>query len=136
MSWLIPSLLYLLMIGALGVTIKLATRHLSWQEMIVWTAIVYAVIAAIMVITGWAPLRVGPGTLMAVVSGMLAAGGLIVFFIALRHGAASRVVPVTAAYPIVTLVLSVIVLTERVTALRALASALVVGGVVLLSVAS
>lgn len=136
MSWLIPSLVYMLMIGALGVTTKLALRHLSWQQVIVWTAIVYAVIAIIMIGTGAASVRIGMGTAMGILSGALAAGGLIVFFIALRHGAASRVVPVTSAYPLVTLALSALVLNEHITALRVFAAALVVGGVVLLSVAS
>lgn len=135
MSWLIPSLLYMLMIGALGVTTKLALRHLSWQEVIIWTAIVYAVIAVVMLVGGIASVRVGAGTVMGIVSGLLAAGGLIVFFIALRHGAASKVVPITSAYPLVTLVLSAIVLAEHITALRVFASLLVVGGVVLLSLA-
>jgi bacterial/archaeal transporter family protein len=135
MSWLIPSLLYMLMIGTLGVTTKLALRHLTWQQVIIWTAIVYAVIAIIMLAGGMASVRVGAGTLMAVLSGMLAAGGLIAFFFALRHGAASKVVPITSAYPLVTLVLSAVVLTEHVTALRLFASGLVVGGVILLSLA-
>jgi bacterial/archaeal transporter family protein len=136
MSWLIPSLLYMLMIGGLGVTTKLALRHLSWQQIIVWTAIVYLTIAVVMLVGGVASVRVGAGTIMAILSGLLAAGGLIVFFIALRHGEASRVVPITSAYPLVTLVLSAIVLAEHITVLRLLASALVVGGVILLSIAS
>lgn len=136
MSWLIPSLVYVLLIGALGVTTKLATRHVSWQEVILWTAIVYAIIAVVMLGAGVVPLRVGAGTIMAILSGALAAGGLIVFFIALRHGAASRVVPITSAYPLVTLGLSAIVLSEHITPLRAFASLLVVGGVIILSVAS
>jgi transporter family protein len=136
MSWLIPSLIYMLMIGALGVTTKLALRHLSWQDVIVWTAIVYAVIALVMLLSGAASVRMGSGLSMAVLSGALAAGGLIVFFIALRHGAASRVVPITSAYPLITLVLSAMVLTENINVLRVVASLLVVGGVVLLSVAS
>jgi bacterial/archaeal transporter family protein len=136
MSWLIPSLIYMLAIGALGVTTKVALRHLSWQQVILWTAIVYFIIAVVMIAGGIASVRVGPGTIMAIVSGLLASGGLIMFYIALRHGTASRVVPITSAYPLVTIILSAIVLTEHITALRVFASLLVVGGVVLLSVAS
>jgi len=136
MSWLIPSLLYMVMIGTLGVTTKLALRHLTWQQLIIWTATVYAVIAIVMLAGGMASVRVGAGTPMAVLSGMLAAGGLIVFFLALHHGAASKVVPITSAYPLVTLVLAAIVLAEHVTALRVFASGLVVGGVILLSLAA
>lgn len=136
MSWLVPSLLYTVMIGGLGVATKLALRHLSWQEAVLWTALVYVVIAVGMIGGGIAGVHVGPGTLMAILAGVLAAGGLIVFFIALRHGEASRVVPVTSAYPLVTLGLSAFVLAEHLSAVRVLGAALVVGGVVLLSIAS
>jgi transporter family protein len=135
-SWLIPSLLYVLMVGGLGVTIKLATRHVTWQEVIVWTAIVYAVIAVAMITIGSVPVRIGAGTIMAILSGVLAAGSLIVFFIALRHGAASKVVPITSAYPLVTLILSAIILAEHITVVRVFASLLVVGGVIMLSIAN
>lgn len=136
MSWLAPSLLYTLMIGGLGVATKLALRHISWQDAIVWTALVYCVIAIAMVASGVAGVRLGPGTPIAILAGVLAAGGLIVFFIALRHGEASRVVPITSAYPLVTLGLSAFVLAEHLSATRVLGAALVVGGVVLLSLAS
>lgn len=136
MGWLIPSLAYVVLTGALGVTVKLATRHLAWQEVVLWTAIVYAVIAVVMLIGGAVSLRAGQGTVMALLSGVLAAAGLIVFFIALSHGSASRVVPITSAYPLVTLALSAIVLSEHITPLRVVAAVLVVGGVILLSVAS
>lgn len=135
MNWFIPSLLYMLAIGALGVTTKVALRHVTWQEVIFWTAVVYAVVAIVMLSTGVVSVSVGAGTAMSILSGALASGGLIMFYIALRRGAVSRVVPITSAYPIVTLVLSVIVLSEHLTAIRVLATLVVVGGVIVLSVA-
>lgn len=132
-GWLLPSLAYIALLGGLGVTTKLALRHVTWQEIIVWTAIVYAVIAIGLLALGQAKVVVGPGTAAAIGSGVLAATALLMFFIALRTGEASRVVPLTSAYPIVTLALSVLVLAEAVTVLRAVGTLAVVVGVVLLS---
>ena len=132
-GWLIPSLLYIALLGGLGVTTKLALRDVSWQDVIVWTAIVYALISVTMLVTGQATVAVGAGAFWAIVSAILASTALVAFYIALGKGEASRVVPFTSAYPIVTLVLSAIVLSEKITPLRGGAALLVVVGVVLLS---
>jgi bacterial/archaeal transporter family protein len=132
-GWLIPSLAYIGLLGGLGVTTKLALRHVSWQEVIIWTAIVYAVIAIGMLALGQGRVGIGPGTVAAVASGVLASTALVVFYIALRSGDASRVVPLTSAYPVVTLILSALVLAERITVLRGAGALIVVCGVVLLS---
>ena len=44
--------------------------------------------------------------------------GMITYFIALKKGATSEIVPIAAAYPLVTVVLSILILGEHVTALR------------------
>lgn len=133
-GWLLPSLLYILLLGGLGVTTKLALRDVSWQDVIVWTAIVYLLISATMLLTGQASVAVGPGTFWAIVSAILASTALIAFYIALGRGEASRVVPFTSAYPLVTMVLAALVLSEKITPLRGGAALLVVVGVVLLSI--
>ncbi len=132
-GWLLPSLAYILLLGGLGVTTKLALRDVSWQDVIVWTAVVYAVIAVTMLVAGQATIGFGPGTFWAIVSAVLASTALIALYIALGKGDAGRVVPFTSAYPIVTLMLAAIVLSEKITPLRGGAALLVVVGVVLLS---
>jgi bacterial/archaeal transporter family protein len=59
--------------------------------------------------------------------------GQIFYFTALKHGKASVVVPMVGAYPLVSALLSIAFLREAVTWPKALGIALVVGGVVLLS---
>jgi transporter family protein len=51
--------------------------------------------------------------LVALLAGVLGSGGAIMFFLALQHGRASLVVPLSALYPAVTILLSFIFLNER-----------------------
>ena len=132
-AWLIPSLAYIAIVGSLGVTTKLALRTLRWQDLILWATIVYVAIAAVLLVLGGTRLRIDTGNGWALLSGVLAAGGLVVFYIALGHGPATRVVPVTAAYPLLTAALGALVLSERVTPLRVGGTLLIVAGVVLLT---
>ncbi len=43
--WLVPALGFAVLTGVLGVTIKLSLRHADWTAILVWTAIVYSVLA-------------------------------------------------------------------------------------------
>ena len=96
-GWLVPSVLYILLLGGLGVTTKLALRDVTWQDVIAWTAVVYAIICITMLVSGQASLRLGAGTFWAIASAVLASTALIAFYIALGKGDASRVVPFTSA---------------------------------------
>jgi transporter family protein len=79
-------------------------------------------------------MRLGRGAGYGALSGALAAGALITLFLALDAGDVSRVVPITSAYPVVTVLLAALLLSERVTAGRVGATLLVVAGVILLSI--
>ena len=132
--WLLPALGYVVAVGALGVTTKLALEDMTWPELVLWTAAAYAVIAALLILAGGARLRLVPEARYGGLSGALAATALILLFLAVDAGDVSRVVPITSAYPVVTVALAALLLAERVTALRVGATLLVVGGVVLLSI--
>jgi uncharacterized membrane protein len=135
-GWIVPTLLYILLLGALGVTTKVALRHISWQEVILWTAVVYAFIAIGMLLLGQVSFHLNAGTFPAIVSGILASTALIALYIALGRGDAGVVIPVGSAYPVVTLILAAIFLAEPITAVRAGGALLVIGGVVLISLGS
>jgi transporter family protein len=135
-AWILPSLVYILFLGALGVTTKLALRHLGWQDVIVWTTIVYIVISGTMLLLGQAKVAVGPGTVAAIASGVLASTALLALYIALGKGEASVVVPFTSVYPVVTLILSALVLAEKITPLRGAGAVVVIIGVAMISAGS
>jgi uncharacterized membrane protein len=131
-GWLPPTLLYVLLLGASGVTTKLALRTITWEQMVLWVPLAYLLASAVLLATG-TRFPLGAGGAWAAATATCAAGALIVFFIALTHGSAATVVPVSSAYPLVTLVGAALFLSERFTAVRGVGTALIIAGVVLLS---
>lgn len=55
--------------------------------------------------------------------------GMVTYFIALKKGATSQVVPIAAAYPLVAAILSVLILGEHVTIFRIIGTVLIVAGI-------
>lgn len=134
-AWLVPTMVYVVTLGGLGVTSKLALKHLDWQDLILWSGIGYAIVVTVMLTRGYAKIQFVPGTAWAIVSAVAAIGGLVALYIALSTGQASKVVPISASYPAVTLVFSALFLGERLSLARAIGVALVVGGVIVVTTA-
>jgi uncharacterized membrane protein len=135
-KWLIPTLGYVLLVGGLGVTSRLARRTLSWQDVVVWSGIGYVIVASVFLATGQARLRFTTDGRWAMGSAALAISGLVMLYVALGTGEATKVVTVSAAYPAATLLLAAAFLSEPVTIGRLAGLALVVGGVVVMTLAS
>jgi uncharacterized membrane protein len=131
--WLFPALGFVLLTGLLGVTIKLALRNVEWPVLLLWTGIVYFVLAGGALATGQVSLSFGPGVGWAAVSGVCAAAGLICSFVALRHADAVVAVPVMSAYPVVTVGASLLVLSESLSLSKLAGVVLVLAGVVVLA---
>lgn len=117
---------------------KLALRGASpLVVLLVRTAFIATCMAGVAAATGQLGhvLRLDARTLLFTLLSGLTGGvlGLTVYLYALRSGQASVVVPLTSTYPLVTVVLSVLVLGEPVTASKALGAALIVAGVMLLT---
>jgi bacterial/archaeal transporter family protein len=132
-SWIVPTLAYVVLVGAAGVTTKLALRTISWEQLVLWVPIVYVVIAAVLVATRGARFPLGVGGAWAAVTAICMALALIVLFYALTQADASRVVPASSAYPAVTLIGAALFLGESITLTRVVGTALVIAGVVLIS---
>jgi transporter family protein len=136
LQWLLPALIYMLAVGTLGITTKLALRDTTWPVVIFSTTLFYALICIVLLVRGGVQIPSGAGPLALVaVSGALTAGAFPLLVIALGHADASRVIPVTASYPIVTAVLAGLVLAEGFSWRQAIGTVLVVGGAVLVSTA-
>ena len=132
-GWLAPTIGFVIATGLLGVTSKLALRSLQWQDLLVWTALAYAAVAVVVLISGRGRLRWAADTPWAIVSGVLPVASLVMFFIAIGAANASRVVPVSAIYPLVTVVAAWLLLNETITVTQAFGMLLVIGGVVALT---
>lgn len=132
-GWIPPTIAYIFILGAGGVTAKLALRTITWDQMVLWLPIAYIVFSAIFMIFRGATFPVGVGGGWAAATAIAASSALILFFYALAKGPASQVTPATSAYPIVTVVGSALFLSEKITLVRGVGTALVVAGVILLS---
>jgi bacterial/archaeal transporter family protein len=132
-DWLLPSLAYAVTLGALGVATKLALRSLPWQELVVWAAACYAIVAVLLITVQGVRLHLSFDGGMAALAGAMAVLGLVLIFVALGRGEVSKVIPVTSSYPLLALLFSAVVLSERITITRAIGAVLIVVGVIVLS---
>ncbi|CAB4859457.1 unannotated protein [freshwater metagenome] len=135
MSWFIPTTYFIVATGALGITSKFALRSLQWQDLILYSGLGYVFVAGVLLASGHATLRLSGDGWWAAASAALAISGLIALYVALNSGKAGIVVPVSAAYPAFTLLLAAAFLDERITFAKGAGVLLVIGGVVLLTVA-
>jgi bacterial/archaeal transporter family protein len=132
-AWIPPTFGYVVILGAGGVTAKLALRTISWEQLVLWVPVAYIFFSLLLVVFKGTTFPLGVGGGWAAATALAASSSLVLLFYALTKGPASQVVPGTSAYPVVTLVGSALFLSEKITVVRGLGTALVVAGVVLLS---
>src|SRR5262245_27792120 len=114
-GWALPVVVFVIVNGAIGITTKLALAEIEWRQILLWASITDTALAPLLILIGGEEVVIGPGTGWALLGAVAAVGAFVVFFIALDRGDASRVVPVTAGYPLVTVILAAIVLSEELT---------------------
>jgi transporter family protein len=133
--WVAASLGFALMVGASGITIKLALQSVTWPTLIVPTLIAYAILLIYFAATGGVSMPTTPGTwvLWVALTGAFTAGAFPLINLALMRAPASQVIPISAVYPVVTALLAAAFLGERITVPRGLGILLVVGGAYLVS---
>jgi transporter family protein len=133
-DWLFYSLAALIGYGVSGLLQKLTTNRISGDSALVFYSLGYLVLFPIFwsraELTGLAPSGIGLGVLL----GLVARSGEWSLFKSLEHGGkASVVVPLTYSYPLITLLLAVMLLGERLAPLKWLGIFLAVVAAVLLS---
>lgn len=131
-SWLVPTFAYVITTALLGIFTKFGLKGLSWQEMILWAAATYVVVAAILMLSGTRLVFEG-ATVPAIAAGACAVLGLVLLFVALKTGDVKTVVPISSAYPIVAMLLGALFLSEKLTVGSVAGTVLVVAGVVLIT---
>jgi transporter family protein len=132
-GWLLPAFGYIVTVGIAGITTKVALRTIDWQQIVYWVPVTYIVLAVILALVYHKPMVLGAGGGWALVTAFCAAAGLICLFYALSKGDASVVVPTTSAYPVIALIGGALFLSESITLQRLIGTALVIGGVVVIS---
>jgi transporter family protein len=134
MNWLGFSLLALALWGVWGFLGKVATQQLPAQVVYLLTVSGHLVVVGYLLVGGLGPVAWHPwGVGAALSSGIAMAVALLFFFEALGRGPAVVVVPLTALYPAVTVVLSRVFLQEALTLRHLAGLALALAAVWLLS---
>lgn len=115
-NWLGFSLMALTLWGIWGFLSKMATHQLPYPAVYLLTVSGHLAVIGYLGVTGrWAIPWHPAGVAAALAAGLCMAFGLLCFFKALAGGKASLVVPLTALYPVVTVVLSRVFLHESLT---------------------
>lgn len=132
MLWLLPALGVMVCLGLTGIFMKYALKTLEWQQLVFWVPICYGVFAVAFAVVNGSKFPTGMGSLWALLAAICASSGLVLLMLALSHGSASNVVPVTAIYPALTVIVGVVVLSEAFTWPKALGTLLVIAGAVVI----
>jgi len=132
-SWIAYSLLCLLLWGMWGLFLKLAYEGSTWLEVYFLSAVESFTLALSVFILGGGKVTTSKSMVLALLAGLFGGGGYILFMKALETGKASIVIPLTALYPAVTVVLALLFLGEKLSTTQAVGIALAVIATILLS---
>jgi len=133
-GWIIYSLLCLLLWGMWGLVLKLAYSGYTWLDVyFISAATSFTLALAVYFLSGGGKVVISRSAALAVLAGVLGGGGYIFFMKALETGKASIVIPLTALYPAVTVILALLLLGEKLSTVQVLGITLAVIAAVLLS---
>lgn len=130
-EWLVLSLVSMILWGLWGFTGKVAVDSQGWSS-----AFTIASISAIIVTLGFFAYQRPPIkeiSWYAIAAGAIGTLGTLAFYLALERGRASIVVPLTALYPGITILLSFLVLGEKVSFYQGVGILLAMASMVLMS---
>ncbi len=133
-GWLIPALLAMVLWGVWGVFQKFATNTMAPQNVYFISAVGAFAVVLMFLSTGRFTFRAGnfEGAVYALIAGMCSSLGGMLFLRSLSRGEAAIVITFTALYPVVTIILSFILLSETITVKQGIGIVLAVLSMVLL----
>jgi len=135
-AWFLYSIVTFLLWGLWGFFGKLSGEYISEKSLVFLGTISFIfVIPLVWVIYPGVPLFEGKKLYyyIAIISGFFGGLGAIFFYAALKNGDSSRVVVITALYPMVTVILSYFILHERLSIYKILGVCCALAATVLLS---
>jgi len=114
--WFIFGLLALILWGVWGFLPKLATRYIEPRSVLVFQTIGSILVTIVILATiDFRPELHTKGVTLAIVTGIIGTLGTASFLYSIAKGKASIVVTMTALYPIITIMLSLLILKESIT---------------------
>lgn len=115
MTWLHYSIISLIFYGIWGFTLKVATKGLNAQSLLITEMAGFTVMAVLILVFMNFKFETHPkASWWAFVAGLIAAVATIALMLALSKGKTSVVVTMTALYPIITIILSLLLLKETI----------------------
>jgi uncharacterized membrane protein len=136
--WLLYSLAGMFFYGVWGIQSKLVTKHVSPLANQVLSTPGLLLVTLALWLRQEQPLATSNrvhwlGILFALITGIMGAAGNVTFYEALRQGSkASVVVPLTTLYPMVTVILALVLLKERVNGFQVVGIGLAIAAIVVL----
>lgn len=134
--WLIASLAAVCLWGLWGFCGKLASRSVASQDLLLLTLLGNIIVFPIYVALFGRHFKFlwqNADYYFAIISGVVGAIGAMFFYLAMSKAEVSRVVVVTAIYPVITVILACLFLHESMTAYKLLGMVLALFGIYLLS---
>ncbi len=133
-AWFMPAVLALILWGVWGLFQKLATNQMPPRNVYLAAVVGMIVVALVVFTTGGTRLQMNArGLFFALLAGICSSLGGFLFLHAVSRGKASIVIPFTALYPFVTIILSFTILKEAITVKQGMGIVLALISMVLLA---
>lgn len=136
MNWLILSIITLVLWGVWALLAKQILNYVNWKEYLIVESIGTIPIILITYFLFRSSIIIdlqNRGIQLAIVSGILVSISYIVFYSAISSGKISVIVPLTSLYPLVTVILSFLLLKEKITLIQGIGIFLGLISIILLS---
>ena len=133
-AWLLYSLLCLILWGLWGFALKIAYQNLSWTQTYFLSSL--ASFTLMLVIILYYRIKLPPmntAAIAAIIAGIFSSAGYLFFVKALEQGKASIVIPLTALYPAITVIIALVVLREKISFYQGIGILLAIVASILLS---
>ena len=133
-TWLIYSLLCLLLWGLWGFALKIAYQNLSWIQTYFLSSLAsFTLMLVIILYYRMKPPSINTPAIAAIIAGIFGGAGYLFFVKALEQGKASIVIPLTALYPAITAIIALVVLREKISLYQGIGILLAIVASILLS---
>lgn len=136
-AWMMYGLMALVLFGVACITMKFATRHIPDELSTIFYTLGYILLAIVIIAAGSVEWHVSmKNWALGILVGLLMNGATLTLFVAYRWGKASIVTPLTALYPLVTVLLAGLILKEHFDVVKVVAICLALTAGLALSIES
>ncbi len=135
-QWVFYSLSALVLWGIWGLLGKISATYLTTKQLLFYSTLGYITIFPIIGVVSGKEIFQAPsskGIVIAIGAGICSCGAYVCYYLAISRGEASRIVTITALYPLITVVLAFCILKEPLSLQKIAGIVLAMAGIVLLS---